>query len=153
MIRLFLLSIVLLLSVYCLVTINYSYNYVPTHRLHGGESGCCAAEFTKQGRRPVRQDIVERLHQRAAPYGPASRHALQRGEEEEGHIGALLNHYYTATRTTAPLIHAAVTRIIHSTRVRHGTPTTTCPNTQRSVNVLTHIRATATHKAVGEQLK
>lgn len=88
--------------------------------------------------------------------GPSRGALFTQGEEEEGDVGALLNHYQTATRTTAALIHAIIrpaTAIIHSLAVRHATPATVCPNAQSSVNILTHICATTTEEAAGEQLK
>lgn len=70
-----------------------NYDYIQTHRLCCGEPRRRAAEFTTQGRRPVRHDAVESLDQHTALPVPATWHALHRGEEEEGDIGALLNHY------------------------------------------------------------
>lgn len=51
------------------------------------------AEFTTEGRRPVRRHPVEGLDQQAALPVPTPSHALHRGKEEEEHIGILLNHY------------------------------------------------------------
>lgn len=72
-------------------------------------------------------------------------------EEDEGHNGALLNHYQTATRATAALKHTAAasracTAHTHPPHMGHPAPTATRPpRTQPSVEALAHVCATTTH--------